>query len=203
MFQETLEQIKRRALEITADIETRIGKYSAEIIADCTPQWHLIETWVGKEYKASDFLIQRHFGVFLPTFDPNAILMLDGINLCAGRGLIFPGHLFVFVWDIEYHWRRICACPGVWDILLDRSEHPVIVPDKDMDFIQALQFGLCPHPMSKRKRLKAKYEQKQKDNTEEQVTLTTPSRWRGIEHLDSDGRNQLLHKALGLEMLTP
>lgn len=196
---ETVEQIKRRALQIAADIEARIGKYSAEIITDVTPQWHLIETLANQELKASEFLVDRHFGVFMPKFEADAIRMLDGINLCSGRRLIFPGHLFVFVWDIEAHWRRIRSCPGVLRVLVDRPEHPVVVPDSAIDFIQALQFGLSPAPKPKRKRYKAR--QKQQGNEPEAcdyVRISTYSALHGIESLDDNGRNGLLHKALGL-----
>ena len=43
--------------------------------------------------------------------------------------LMFPGLVFVFVWDVLAHWRRIMACPGVQSIMVDGNEKPVIVPD--------------------------------------------------------------------------
>jgi transcription antitermination factor NusG len=191
---EMLEQIKRRALEIQADIEAKEGKFSAEIMPECSPQWHLIETWPNREMKAVKFLVDRHFGVFLPTFES---------KLGATR-LIFPGHLFIFVWDIVKHWRRIRMCPGVGRVLMDQPEHPVVVPDKVIDFIQALQFGLSPSKLSKRQRMKRKYQQQIcGDQDEETVILHCRSHWNDLEALAPAQRISLLHRALGLETLTP
>lgn len=200
--------IERRALEITAIIELRDGPFSAEIVPDCSPRWHLIETLTGQEEKAVEFLVDRHFGVFMPKFQDDAELILDGVNICGGRGLIFPGHIFVFVWDIERHWRRIRTCPGVLRVLMNRPEHPVIVSDSAIDFIQALQFGKSPAPRGKKKSRKAKYQEKYlqpntAENGKDIISITTKSYWRDIGALDGAGRNHLLHKALGLETITP
>jgi transcription antitermination factor NusG len=196
-----IEQIKRRALEITAEIEARTGPFHAEVVPGISPQWHLVETLAGQEFKAVKFLVDRQFGVFLPTFDGYVNRKLHGVDMCGGRKLIFPGHVFVFVWDIALHWRRIMSCPGVGAILLERPEQPVVVPDKVIDKIQALQFGFFEPTISRRKRAKLKHQGKQHGN--ENITLTCPSRWQDMPALAPDQRIGLLRRALGLETLTP
>lgn len=145
-----LSEIKRRALEIQAIIERREGQFSAELVPDCEALWHPLAISPGNEFKAVKFLSERGFGVFLPRFTEGASLKLDGVELCGGRRLVFPGHCFVFVWDVMRHWRRIRSCPGVVKILVDGAQRPIIVNDATMDFIQALQYGLDPKPKRKR-----------------------------------------------------
>jgi transcription antitermination factor NusG len=194
LTKEDKERIERRALEIAATIETKQGKFVAEHVPNCTPQWHLVETAPSNETKAAEFLMKRRFGVFLPMFEPD-------VQLKYGNRLIFPGHVFVFVWDVLLHWRRIKACPGVVRIMLDRPEHPVVLNDETMDFIQALQFGFSPRigTANGRKSRKAKHQlQEMTEDTFEKVLITTPSHWRDVEKLDGKTRNHLLHTALGL-----
>lgn len=200
---ETRREIERRALAITAIIDQKTGPYHAEIICGVEPQWHLIETLPNQENKAATYLIDRMFGIFLPKFTDDATLKDGGGNeLCSGRRLIFPGHIFAFVWDIAAHWRRIKTCPGVSQILMDQPEHPVVVPDRIIDKIQALQYGLSPDRKGKRKSRKARRlaalhgDYGQDDGIE--VKLTTMSYWSEMTELDDSGRNRLLHKALGL-----
>jgi len=197
---ETREEIERRALEIIAVLRERDGPYEAEIIPAVDPQWHLVQTYAGQEEKAVAFLADRSIGVFMPKFSDDASLKVSGIELCTGRKLIFPGHLFVFVWDIEAHWRRIMACPGVWRVLMDRPEHPVVVPDTAISFIQALQFGLSPRPKGKRKSRRARFEAMA--GGEDSVSIFTKSYWTDAHRLEPGERISLLHKALGLETIT-
>lgn len=197
---ETFQEIERRALKIVAALQERDGRYEAEIIPDTDPQWHLVETFAGQEEKAVNFLADRSIGVFMPKFADDSSLMFRGMELCSGRKLIFPGHLFVFVWDIQAHWRRIMACPGVWRILMDRPEHPVVVSDDAISFIQALQFGLSPRPRGKRKSRRSRYEVT--EGGEESVSISTKSYWSDMGTLAPVERISLLHKALGLETIT-
>lgn len=138
---ETREAIELRALEIKDFLDQRDGPYYAEIVPDAHPMWHLIETSPNNELKAAAFLADRRFGVFIPKFAPDVKMTVKGQNLCGTRRLMFPGHVLVFAWDIKTHWRRVKACPGVIRILIDRQEHPAVVPHDAVDFIYSLQFG--------------------------------------------------------------
>jgi transcription antitermination factor NusG len=189
-------QIEQRALEIIAAIEEREGKYAAEIVPDVVPQWHVVETLPGQEYRALQHLARRCIGVFMPKFDRDCSRKVNGVDLCAGRRLMFPGLLFVFVWDVETHWRRIKACPGVRSVLVDGAGCPVVVPDSEIDHIQALQYGLNPQPKTKRRRYRAG--RGQADDEVEHVRISTYAALHGIERLADGERISALHRALGL-----
>jgi transcription antitermination factor NusG len=158
-------EIERRALKIAADIENRNGDYFFEYREGVKPLWHVVGVQPGNETKAYEQLADRRCGVFSPVFAPDAVLQIpvrDGNGrllridkVSLGNKLIFPGRLFIFVWDVKHHWRRIKACPDVTRIMVDGKENPVVIADVEIDKMQALQFRLAPVPKGKRKRYKA------------------------------------------------
>jgi hypothetical protein len=160
---ETREEIERRALEISAYLEHRDGLYRAEIVPACRPQWHLLNIAPGKEDIAIGHLVKRGFGIFLPQFMRGAVLELPiyrNGRLCGhekidmSEKLIVPGRLFVFVWDILHHWRRIKACTGVQRIMLTGKGDPVVISEAEINRLQILQFSLFPTSKRCRKRYK-------------------------------------------------
>ena len=160
---ETVKEIERRALEISAYLDRRDGLYHAEIVPDCKPQWHLLNIAPGKEDIAIKHLSHRGFGIFLPQFMRGAVLELPiyrNGRLCGtekidmSEKLIVPGRLFVFVWDILHHWRRIRACTGVQRVMLTGKGDPVVISEAEINRLQILQFSLFPTSKRKRKRHK-------------------------------------------------
>jgi transcription antitermination factor NusG len=162
--------IEKRAIEISTYIEEQSGKRYAEILPGVTALWHVVNVAPNQENRAVEFLAERGFGVFLPRFIEGSVLEVpeykDGsihphkiTKVDLGEKLIFPGRLFLFVWDVLAHWRRINVCPFVQRIMVDGGERPVIVADKDIDRIQALQFTMVPQEKAKRKRRKASVEE--------------------------------------------
>lgn len=189
-----LDTIKRRAIEITAELDAKLGPYPAEIVPTVTAQWHVAATVPACEDKAIKFLSARGFGVYAPAFEVT--------HLARGRKVkryrpLFPGHLFLFVWDIRRHWRRIKACPGIARILCIEEE-PVTVPYDAIHRMQAIEFtgieALKPKRRSWRKKKGRIIEAGPNI-----ISISPKSYWHGIERLDDDSRNRLLHKALGLE----
>ena len=137
-------EIERHALAVAAENERKIGPFRAEIVPDATPAWYIVRTAPGQEDKAARFLEARAIGVFLPRFVKGARMMLRTSSVIdLSDQLVFPGKVFVFVWDVLAHWRRITACPGVSGIMCDGAERPVVVPDAQMNRIQILQFELA------------------------------------------------------------
>lgn len=190
---ETRRQIERRALEIQAAIEEKTGPYSAEIVPDASPLWHIATTFAAAESDALRFLSERGFGCYVPYFETYSIRR--GRKIVHQRSL-FPGHIFLFVWDVKRHWRRIMACPGVARILTV-DERPVVVPFDAIYRMQAIEFSgieaLRPKPRRRRKKhLRAESDQ------DEIISISTKSYWREMVTLDDDGRNRLLHRALGV-----
>jgi len=154
--------IERHALDIAAEFDRKIGPFRAEIVPDATPAWYVLRTTPGQEDKAARFLEARAIGVFLPRFVAGSRMVLRTTEWGTGRQrhelidlgekLIFPAKVFVFVWGILQHWRRIMACPGVQAIMVDGAERPIVVPDVQMDRIQILQAELLAPKRKRRKR---------------------------------------------------
>jgi hypothetical protein len=191
---ETRGQIEQRALEIAADIEKREGKFAAEIVAGCIPQWHIIVTLPGREGTAADHLAERGFGVYVP--------QLDKKNAKTGAvrsEKMFPSYSFIFVWDVEAHWDRIKACTGVSRILMRGPGLPAaIAPDDLIQEIQGYEFQSFVRARikvtraSKRGRIRGA-------GSNYVMTVTCKSYLFGFnEDLAPAERIRLLHRALGL-----
>lgn len=198
----TIDQIERRALEITAELDVKLGPYRAEIVrrgnlndAISEARWHVAATVPAGEEDAIRFLAARGFGVYLPVFE--TIHLVRGCKVNRYRPL-FPGHIFLFVWDIKRHWRRIKACPGVARVLCV-EENPVVVPPESIYRMQAIEAVGMEALMPKRSRRRRKRGRIIEPNGHEIISISPKSYWHGIERLDDNDRNRLLHKALGIE----
>lgn len=190
-------EIERRALKITAIIEAKRGPYMAELVPECSARWHVITTAPMSETTAAKHLVDRGFGVYIPTFNRTRMVrgQLRDLNIS-----LFPGHIFLFVWDILRHWRRIRACPGVVSIMTT-DERPVVVDDVIIDQMQAIEFNnivLLPAKAKRRRRRREEGPAPDDMPDNKFVSITTKSYWTGIEKLDNNGRNSVLYKALGL-----
>lgn len=193
------DEIARRAEDEARMVTQRQGPFAAEIMAGHSPAWHLIQTAPRQETVAAAHLVGRHFAIYLPTFGRDDVLPVSG-KVRAGDPL-FRGYLFLFVWNIEAHWRRICACPGVARIVVE-AERPVVVPDTVIDDIQVLEVlngkleDTCRagrRGWRKRRRDGAPTPKRQT------VTISTPSAFAGMGNLDDADRNDRLRHALQLE----
>jgi transcription antitermination factor NusG len=143
-----------------------------------------VRTAPGQENKATDYLADRGFGVFLPRFAKGARLVLPHEVVDLSELLIFPCRVFVFVWDILAHWRRIMACPGVQAIMTNGSEKPVVVPDHEIHRIQVMQYVLAVARSKRRKRYAS---------AEDVITITSAD----YLHVDGNHRVHVLERQLG------
>lgn len=193
LAEETREEIERRALEIQAELEEKLGPYRAEIVPDASPLWHIATTYAAEEGEAMKFLADRGFGVYIPYFEKDTIRRGRRVPV---QSSLFPGHLFLFVWDIKRHWRRIMSCPGVAKILTV-DERPVVVPFDAIYRMQAIEFsGIQAVQPKPRRRRKGALREALHDN--DIISISTKSYWEKVIELDDDGRNRLLHRALGI-----
>lgn len=172
------------AIEASERSAARCGPFNAEIIPDTEAKWHLLR--VNAATIAAAHLVGRRFGVYDPS---------DYVT----RQRLFPGYLFVFVWDIELHRRRIQACPGVLKIMRFAGL-PVVVPDRMINRIQAMEFqSLCEVEPRKRKRYRKQNLWVQHSlESPPVITIKTRSVFDGIRELDTEARISILHRALGL-----
>lgn len=175
------------------------GPFSAEIVPETEPLWHVLLTAPSHEAIATAHLVGRGFGAYLPTFSRE-------IPARAGRAAhrvtrpLFPGYVFLFVWDIAKHWRRIVACPGISSVLMMDGVSPAVVPDEVIDQIQAVEFKELGKSLVRPRRRWRKKKQIEEEYraSEHIVAIHTRSYWREIKSLDDQARIDLLRHALGL-----
>lgn len=192
---EVYRDVARTAEASIRQSDERRGPFAAEIVEVCTPRWHVLITAAAHEQIAAAHLIARGFGIYHPTFDKNVPRCGARAAHVAQRPLL-PGYLFVFVWDLDKHWRRIRGCPGVVNILAD-GPRPAIVPDEMIDYLQAKEFSESGFGHSKRKRRKWRGA-RPSDIGDDILSIQPYSALDGIEQLDDGARRQLFRKAMGL-----
>lgn len=174
--------------------DIRRGPQYAEIVPGHEPYWHVVVVEPRAERIAAAHLVGRRFGVYLPEFDVRMPAARGRDTYMASRP-IFPGYLFLFVWDVEQHLRRIQACPGVFRLMYDGGR-PVIVSDAIMDQIQAIEGFNLVNSRIRRRRVRRREPLSLEPDVE--VTVSTLSLFEGIKGLDDRGRVSILHRALGL-----
>lgn len=188
----------------------RQGPLDAQLAADTVPNWHIVTTLPSHEHIASGHLIGRRFGVYHPLY--RETIVRRGRKADVVRQL-FPGYLFVFVWGIDEHYRRIVACPGVTGLLL-AAGRPAVVPDQvireieatemweDQGLAQAVANASYSEPVHKKRkwRRKPKTRHESPSLRNEVVTVRPRSMFDGIETLDDGARKDLLHRAIGLAL---
>lgn len=165
---------------------------NAEISPSLTPQWYILQTEPQREGKAAEYLCERRFGVYLPYYGERTTTRFGKPHYRVVP--MFPGYLFVFVWDVVAHIRKILDCPGVSSIVYFAGK-PFVVPDIEINRIQTGEFLLElaqePKPRRRRKRNREHHD----DHLEPgEIKIWT----KGTEPLDGDTRNLVLRKALGL-----
>lgn len=196
----------------------------AEVLPGAEAKWYVIETHPGEDRIAAAHLIARRFGVYMPEREVTDVRRGRKVDV---RRALFPGYLFVFVWDVEAHFSRIIACPGVRGMVMMNATsadddcsyrfrggyHPVTVADEVIDRIRFVENCWRPMPLAdgtaaahatrkKRRRRKHYVAPDVRNNTAEQPTIVGSRPWSvfadGLTALDGDGRNQALRDLLGL-----
>lgn len=186
--------------------------YLAEIAPDARGAWYVVETVPGEDRVAAAWMCARRFGVYLPE--------LKFVEDRKGRKvdvvkLMFPGYLFVFVWDVEAHFTRIVACPGVRGMLKPGQGGliPAEVPDAVIDQIRTVENFLRPVALAsvadavqatrkKRPRRKHYAGEKTDELVVEAPSIFGSGVWsdfsRAMMALDDGVRNRALRELLGL-----
>lgn len=173
---------------------------AAEIVPCEGPKWYLLEVFETSQRKVQKELSERRFGIFVP--ETEVVEVVRGCKITR-RLILFPGYIFVFVWDIDRHWARVMSVPGVIQIMASsdgvmtegqaiacaRGE-PFVITDEAIDNIRMLEGGV-----GRRKRRGRGKRQYDDDIIAVHSWTAFPDR---LDLLDSDARNQSLRKALGL-----
>ncbi|WP_448031532.1 transcription termination/antitermination protein NusG [Bradyrhizobium liaoningense] len=168
---------------------TRVDPRAAELSPGRQAKWYVVEVR-SRDVEAE--LIKRQFGIYVPECEETAISRGRKISR---RIAMFPGYVFVFLWETDANWGRLCAVDGVAAVMGTLS-------DEEIDKIRAHEntkrpivlqwFEVRPELGKKirrrwRKRAKIPMEQ------DEIVVVRSWSAFEdAIDHLDSEGRNQSL-----------
>lgn len=188
-------------ITVTSRVEKH-GPLDAEIVPGVEAAWYIAVVQPGQEGVAAGHLIGRRFGIYQPRYPDTKIER--GRKVTRWRKII-PGYLFIFVWDIERHERRIIAIPGVQRLLRPHgSDLPIKVRDAEIDRLRAqenidnpIRYTVETMKVRKRrkKRTMERHETVVQCDPDEIVAVTSKSYW----HKAADGEHvSLLEKALGL-----
>lgn len=176
----------------------RSGPYYAEIVSGADPRWCIVQTVPGQDRIAMGHLVARGFGVYQP----------ETTRRWKARGkdhkrrvALVPGYIFVFVWDVLKHARRINGCTGVVKIVTV-AEKFITVSDAEIGHMQIEEareeFGPQLYgdaaPKKKRRRRKHKSAVVERDV----LTISVRGVLRDIKSLDDANRIGAFRKALGL-----
>ncbi|SDC07243.1 transcriptional antiterminator NusG [Bradyrhizobium brasilense] len=194
--------------ELARPVQTHDPR-DAQIVADRSPKWHLLEVHEPAQQDVAKELVKRRFGIFVP--EKRETIVSRGRKV-ERRQWLFPGYVFVFVWSIEQHWDRIARIVGVTQIVCSQPDlmghqaktvpgakpcavlterSALTIDDEVIDYIRAIENGA--QPMRKRRT-------RGKRVHDDDVIATYPASafpdrlWM----LDFEQRNQTLRKALGL-----
>lgn len=134
----------QRALEVASERAEKQGPLDAELLPDVKAAWYALVTEPGHEKLAMSHLVGRRFGIYLPEEE---ITEVRRGRRVTRRRLLLPGYVFVFVWGIERHTRRLRSIPGVVDIL-HNNERPQVIPDCAIDRLREIENENDPIPIS-------------------------------------------------------
>lgn len=157
-------------------------------------RWYVLVTQPNHEATTASHLVGRRFGTYIPSYRP------DGPQ--SALRPLFPGYVFVWVWGMKTHQRRILAVPGAVEFLAETVEcrddkgriidkaRPAAVPDAVMKAISVLEDELMLAAMPRSFRRKRK--------GVEIVSISMYSALDRAEVLDGTHGNGALSRALGL-----
>lgn len=202
MTPEVFAELSRKALAISATLDGRNARRNAEVYAGVTPCWHVVMALPGQERTAADDMSDRAFGVYLPESEHTEVRRGRKVDL---KKLMLPGYVLVFVWDMERHHGRICACEGVRGVLMINGR-AAIVPDRYVDIIRKAENRERPlRALVEVVKKKKRWRQSQKTLEERDVTdndiLSVHSYSPDIEAMRADADTERLsafHRAIGL-----
>jgi transcription antitermination factor NusG len=182
-----------------------VNPLMAQVVAGWHPEWYVLQILPAHERIAAAHLIGRRFGIFLPEVEER--------RTTRGRRRrvllpMFPGYVFVFAWLAPRNYDRIRSCPGVFDFLCVKQA-PAVISDAAINVVRAIENKQQPlvverdavGMVKKRYRGFRRYRvvhNEQTINDEEIIGVHT---WSALwdRGLDGNGRNRLLHQALGVE----
>lgn len=192
------------------DHARRANPADAEIDDTSEGNWYLVHTFPGDDAKAMRWLARRRFGVFRP-MQQRKSPHREGQSIGVMEA-VFPGWLFVYVWDVRKHHSRITSLPGVHDILTDPvTQNPVPIPDRFVQKLRALAWLVEDrlthvgqesdrHQQKRQVRRPSTKERKQLDKLKKQFKAAglewDQSTWEHVNALEPRLRIALMHRTI-------
>lgn len=180
----------------------RLGPYKAEYVPGHELRWHVVRTQPNRENTAAAHLAGRGIGVYIPEL---GIRRQEGRRVIARAERMFPGYVILLVSGIEFHRRRIEACPGVLGILRHASTKAAEIAHDDICGFMALEARSLASDVpcgrsrrSWRRRTNKGTPPDNPDVPEGVVRMRCKSYWDRLRELDTDERNLLFRNALGV-----
>lgn len=202
MTPELFAELSAKALAISATLDGRNRNRNAEVYPGVTPHWHVVTVLPGQERTAAEDLSDRCFGVYLPESEHTEVRRGRKVDL---KRLMLPGYVLVFVWDMERHQGRVCACDGVRGVLMINGR-AAVVPDRYVDIIRKAENRERPlralvEVVKKKKRWRQSQKTlEQRDLTDNDI-LSVHAYSPFVEAMRADSETERLsafHKAIGL-----
>lgn len=197
-------------------VMSMLARQSVTPLPDVSPQWHLIEVYEGAERKVAGSLVAWRFGIYIPESEETVIARGRAVDRTA---LLFPGYIFVYVWDLLHSISLIEAMDGVIRMVRDVNGCPLPLSDAEIDHVRRIENKQRPIQLeqfeieidvvaSKSKKKRKRRNKRVVTTITDEVVRTRPGGWvRGdfddtlddtLLTLDSRARNQTLMRALGL-----
>lgn len=146
----------------------------AQLAEDIEAKWYAVEI---RSRDVVDELIKRRFGIYLPEY---AETVVKRGRKVTQRGPMFPGYVFVFLWQGLGNYRRIASIDGVLGLL-------GALNDEEISLVRAVENGQRWTPEKKRRHHNKRASARRLESCLEQ-----------LRSIDSEKRNQALRKLIGL-----
>lgn len=163
--------------EVMAELARPVRSYdprAAQIVPGVDPEWCLAEVY---SRSVEGELAKRRFGIYVP--ERRETLVVRGRKVDR-RSAMFPGYVFVFLWNGAGNWHRLLAIDGVAGII-------GAVNHEQMHLIRAVENAQGWPVATKKPRRNSRVKHKNWEYWLQE-----------LRSLDSEKRNQALRKLLGL-----
>lgn len=120
--------------ELVAELAKPVEAFDSrnvELVEGLSPKWYVVEVAARD---VEDELQKRQFGIYVPEENETAIVRGREVHR---RVRMFPGYVFVFLWETDRNWTRLVHTPGVLSVL-------GALPDAVIDRIRSIENYLRP-----------------------------------------------------------
>lgn len=169
---------------------------AAQIAPGFDPKWYVIEV-VSRDVEAE--LVKRQFGIYVPEEEETVITRGRRVDR---RVRMFPGYVFVFMWDTNENWSRLANIRGVIGVLgalSDEAVDKIRYCENCARPVLLQSFEIEQDVVPKRRKRRRKVKRRIVVVHDE---VTSVRAWSALEDaimtLDSDGRIGALRNLLGV-----